>query len=100
MTSEIDAAIKAVDVGSLVSRLPKSPRVQDILLEGYRDHMGELSLRVVVVLDEKTKDADRQWVKLEPIDRIVRDTLSEVGVTLYPYVRFFKRSELRKGAVA
>lgn len=100
MNSTIIEAEHALNLDLLRSKLPKTPRVTAIEVEPYKDHMGEESLRVLVVLGKETKDRQRAWTRLEPIDQVIREALNAAGVALFPYVRYFKRSELRRKAVA
>jgi hypothetical protein len=76
-------------------KLPALPRVLAIRAEPYVDWLGESELKVNVILDEKTKDKDRTWKRLEPIHEAVVSVLRSSGESRFPYVRFRKASELK-----
>jgi len=75
--------------------LPPTPKVCEIRVEPYEEWSdGQDALRVRVILDEATEDAKRSWKALKPIDEAIRDTLLAADIDLFPYIEFFKVSEL------
>ncbi len=85
---------------ALRKALPKSPRVVDIKLTPYTDSLGDAALSVDVLLDESTSEDERTWRKLEPIERLIQQRVLASGVSLFPYTRYVKQSEIVSGAVA
>src|SRR5438067_9467000 len=85
------------DVASIVHpsalQLPKTPRVLDVKVEPHVDSTGDDSLRITVILDNKTTDAQRSLKKIEPIENAMREALERAGVELFPYFWFRTRAE-------
>jgi hypothetical protein len=74
--------------------LPPKPRVLSIEAEDYVDWTGDEALRIWVVIDEDTTDAELQNGKaIIQLKRTIHDSLLNKGVTLYPYIFLTKPSE-------
>lgn len=69
-------------------------RIERVEVSPYVDHTGADALRVVVVIPETLKLAQRKWEMIKPVYRAIHDTIEGEGIDLYPYVRFLKPSEL------
>jgi hypothetical protein len=74
-------------------KLPARPRVLSIEAEDYVDSMGDDALRIWVVIDEDTTDADINGKDIIQLKGTIHDSLLKHGVTLYPYVFLTKPSE-------
>jgi hypothetical protein len=75
-------------------KLPPRPRVLAIEAEDYVDWTGDEALRVWVVIDEKTTDAEVQNGKaISELKGAIHDSLLAQGITLFPYIRLAKPSE-------
>ncbi len=83
----------AVKLSRLKSKLPREPKVVDILVEDYVDTDKEDALRVTVIIDE---DVDIEKVSGQDITDLksaIRHRIRELGVELWAYIFVAKQSE-------
>src|SRR4051812_34239370 len=74
-------------------RLPAQPRVIDVKWQPYEDSEGKDAILVWVILDNRTRPAQRRWKRLQPIEIAVRDALSQAKVPFWPYFKYRTRAE-------
>jgi hypothetical protein len=75
-------------------KLPPKPRVLAIEVEDYVDWTGDEALRIWLVIDEDTTDAELQNGKaIVKLKGAIHDTLLAKGITLFPYISLIKPSE-------
>jgi hypothetical protein len=86
---------EAIDLTQL--RLPPDLRVLSIEAEDYTDWSGDPALRVSVVIDENTDVDHLSGDTINEFKRVIHDNLLQHGITLFPYFRFAKPSELAEG---
>jgi hypothetical protein len=86
------AIAKALDPEAL-KHVPGA-RIVDVKWRHYVDHLGEPSLEVWVILDETITDEELLSGVVTPVERAIFDRLEEASVTLFPYLRYAKQSEL------
>jgi hypothetical protein len=84
---------EALDLKSL--HLPPSPPVLLLEAEDYTDSAGEPSLRILVVLDEKTDISHVSGEEVGELKSVIRESLRNHGVTVFPYIFLAKPSELQ-----
>lgn len=84
--------IDALDLGSL--HLPPSPPVMRLEPEDYTDSAGEPSLRITVVLDEDTDISRVSGKDVGELKAVIRESLRNHGITVFPYIFLAKPSEL------
>ena len=92
-----EAARKLLDPKKLP--LPEKPKVVEIHVSPYVDHVGENSLRVWVILAEGTTRADRTVQNIRAIRRAISDALLNAGIEEFPYTRFGMRSEIEEAGI-
>lgn len=78
--------------------LPAQPRVMEIRCYATCDSLGDDALRIVVVLDASTKDEERSWERIAPVERLIRHALRDAGEERFPYIRFRTPQELLEEA--
>src|SRR5262249_58996522 len=93
----VETAKKLLDPKKLP--LPEKPKVVDLVVRPYVDHMGENSLRVWVILAEGTTQADRTVPGIRAIRRAIHDALLNAGIEEFPYLRFGMRSEIEEAGI-
>ena len=71
------------------------PSVKRIQLAPYVDAGGENAIQVVVILDEGTSSAERNYAKLKPIEERIRQAIAGEQIGLWPYFWFRTASEQR-----
>jgi hypothetical protein len=86
--------IDALKLSDLKPKLPRNPRVVDILVEEYVDTDGEDALRVTAILDEKVNVEKVSGQDVTDLKSAIRGRIRELGVELWPYIFFAKQSEL------
>jgi len=86
--------LDALKLSELKSKLPRNPKVVDIRVEDYVDTDGEDALRVWLILDESVKVEKLRGEDIGAWKSAVRQRIRDQGVTLWPYVKFAKQSEL------
>lgn len=78
--------------------LPPRPRVIAIEAEDYVDYSGEEALRVWITIAEETTDEElRNGPATIQLKNAIRDSIRAKGITLFPYIRLGKPSELLPG---
>ena len=77
-----------------ILNLPRTPRVKAIGWYEFADSIGESALRIVVILDNETKDEQRLWQDGKPIRERVASALRRNEIDQFPYVRFITEKEL------
>ena len=68
--------------------LPDWPVVREIQAEDYVDHLGDDSLKILVILEPRLDGVNHQWEDLQPISRLIDEKLLEEGIKLFPYTSF------------
>lgn len=86
-----DRITKAVNVAR--TKLPPVPKVVDIRIEPYVDHLGDDSLKAWIILDDSTTDDDIVGGKAWKVKEVIRNSLLEQGVTLFVYPFLATESE-------
>ncbi len=86
--------IDALDLQSL--HLPQSPSVTKLEAEDYTDSSGEPSLRILVVLDEATDISSVSGDAVGELKSVIRESLRNHGITVFPYIFLAKPSELQE----
>ena len=86
--------IEALDLKNL--HLPASPPVTRIESEDYTDSAGEPSLRILVVLDEATDISHVSGEDVGELKFVIRESLRNHGITVFPYIFLAKPSELQQ----
>ena len=76
--------------------LPARPRVRRIIWRDYRDWSGEEALRIWALLDDRTPKRDRAWERIEPIHRVIHETLEQIGEERFPYITFWTEAEWKE----
>lgn len=76
------------------------PIVKRIELEPYVDAAGENAIKVVVILDEGTRQKDRAYSNLQPLEERICQELQREGITLWPYFWFRTPSEQKEARLA
>lgn len=71
--------------------LPSPPKVVDVKFEEYEDWTGEESLRVYVILDDRTRDEDWRLDRIQPIQDGIRSALRAAGEERWVYFNFGTR---------
>jgi len=73
--------------------LPDHPVVEGIEADYIADSSGEESLEVWVILSDATEDEELTGETVVQIKSAISESLINQGVTLFPYIRFVKRSD-------
>ncbi len=84
--------IDALNLGNLP--LPASLPVSRLEAEDYTDSTGEPSLRILVVLDEGTDLTKVSGDDVGELKSVIRESLRNHGITIFPYIFLAKPSEL------
>ena len=92
-----EAARKLLDPKKLP--LPEKPKVVEIHVSPYVDHVGENSLRVWVILAEGTTREDRNVHDISAIRSAISETLLKAGIEEFPYMRLLMRSEIEEAGI-
>lgn len=90
--SVVDDAKKVLTLSDL--HLPDRPKIARIEVDPYIDSDGQDALSVLLVLDERTQDADLKGTAIWAIQKAIIDRMTQQGISLYPYFRLAKQSEL------
>jgi hypothetical protein len=85
-------AIEALDLNNL--HLPPAIHVVKLEAEDYTDSTGEPSLRVLVVIDETTDVERVPGEDVGELKAVIRQSLRDHGVDVFPYIFLAKPSEL------
>ena len=93
MIQKIQDALKP---SKMRSKLPRNPKVVDIRVEDYVDTDGEDALRVTVIIDEDVDVEKVDGDDVTAVRRAIHDRVRDLGVELWPYIQFAKRSELEE----
>ncbi|MBI1849459.1 MAG: hypothetical protein HYR85_03840 [Planctomycetes bacterium] len=92
MRTQADQVLKkTLDLKKL--RLPKPNRVVDIRFKRDQEWTGEDAVWIWVILDDRTPEKERAYVKLMPIFDAIEKAVSASGLGLWPHVRVRMRSE-------
>lgn len=91
---DLDHVREVLDLKKL--DLPPKPRVVELRVEPYVDHVGEDSLWIWVVLDSRTRRQDMTPARLNRIDDAISRRLLEAGIHEFPYTHTRTRAQLAK----
>ena len=83
---------RAIDLRQIP--VPAGFNIVSIEAEDYTDWDGDPALRISVVIDENMDVDHISGEVINTFKRSVRDSLIKHGVTLFPFFRFAKPSEL------
>src|SRR6476646_8213678 len=97
LTGVAEAARKLLDPKKLP--LPEKPKVVEIHVRPYVDHVGENSLRVWVILAEGTTREDLSVQGIRTIRRAISDASLDAGIEEFPYTRFGMWSEIKEAGI-
>lgn len=89
--AQIDEALDLDDLD-----LPLKSRIVRVFWEPYVDWQGEDSLKVWVILDDATTDAEIVSDEMSQVKPKIRDRLRERGITEFVYIPFARESEYRE----
>ncbi len=89
MTAEIH---EALDLDKL--KLPASPRVIQLIPEDDEGTDGEPALRITAVIDESTDLEQLNGHDIGEMKFVIRESLRQHGISLFPYIIIVKPSEL------
>jgi len=92
-----EAAAQILDPKKLP--LPPKPKVVEIRVRPYVDHLGDDSLEVWIILAEGTTRADRNVQNMRAIRRAISDALLAAGIEEFPYTHFGTRSEIKEAGI-
>jgi hypothetical protein len=92
-----EKAIQVLDPKKL--SLPEKPKVVEIRVKPYVDHLGDDALEVWVILAEGTTRKDRDPQNTLAIRRTIGDALLDAGIDLFPYSHLVMRSELEEAGM-
>ena len=93
----VEKAKKLLDLKKLP--LPEKPKVVELRIRPYEDHLGYDSLEIRVVLAEGTTRADRNVRNLDVIRDAIHDALLHAGIEEFPYIRMATQSELDEAGI-
>jgi hypothetical protein len=79
--------------------LPSKPKVLDIRVYPYVDHLGDDALEIWVILDDSTTRKDRSVANRRVITRAISDTLLKAGIDWFPYIQMATPSELKQAGM-
>jgi hypothetical protein len=88
----IDHAREILELSKL--KLPAKPNIVRLEVEDYVDNMDEDALRVLLILDEGTRDEELTGDAVWAIKMAIRDALLAAEITRFPFISFAKQSEL------
>lgn len=77
-----------------LQRLSDSPIIVDVQGDEYEDFVGEASLRIDVLFDDATTDAQIASAPILDIKDVVMRSLTSHGVRLFPYFFFARANEV------
>ena len=80
-------------------RLPAKPKVIDIKVFPYVDHLGTDALRIWVILDDSTTREDRSVDNRRAIRRAIDEALLKAGIELFPYTRMLTPSDMKEAGI-
>jgi hypothetical protein len=86
--------MEALDLKSL--HLPTTIPVERLEAEDYTDSTGEPSLRVLVVIGESTDVEQVPGEDVGELKAVIRQSLRDHGVDVFPYIFLAKPSELEE----
>jgi hypothetical protein len=75
-------------------KLPAYPKVLRLEAEDYTDWSGDDALRILAVIDEETDLGPGIGRAVGTMKQLIRDSLRQHGVEVFPYVFIAKPSEL------
>lgn len=86
------ATIEALDLSKL--HLPASPRVIQLDVYDYENWEGEPALKIRAIIDESTDIDQISGHDIGEIKFVIRASLRQHGIHLFPYISIVKPSEL------
>ncbi len=89
VTAEIH---EALDLSKL--KLPASPRVIQLIPEDDEGTDGEPALRITAVIEESTDLDQLNGHDIGEMKFVIRESLRQHGISLFPYIIIVKPSEL------
>ncbi len=94
VTAEIH---EALDLSKL--HLPASPQVIQLIAENDEGTDGEPALRITAVIDESTDLDQLSGRDIGELNFLIRQSLRQYGILLFPYIYIVKPSELQDTSV-
>lgn len=91
VTAEIH---EALDLSKL--HLPASPRVTQLIPEDDEGTDGEPALRITAVIEESTDLDQLSGHDIGEMKFVIRQSLRQHGIQLYPYIFIAKPSEMEE----
>lgn len=89
----LKVATKALSLKRLP--LPERPRIVDIRVEKYVDHLGDDAFNIWCIMDESTTDEDMVTGSAAKLRFDIGRLLLKAGINWFPYVHFVKESDLK-----
>lgn len=83
----------ALDLSKL--SLPASPRVTQLIVGDDEGTDGEPALRITAVIDESTDLNQLSGHDIGELNFVIRQSLRQHGIPLFPYIYIVKPSELQ-----
>lgn len=84
--------LKALDLSKLA--IPASLPIEHLEVEEYAGPTGEETMRILVVLNESVDIARVSGRDVGQLKEAIRESLRNHGITVFPYFKLAKRSEL------